>query len=153
MYSRKSVGPRMEPWGSPALTGSSCKDFPSRTIRSRPLLRQDELCPNIWPEIRLKFVQKTSMPNPVESFGYIKCYCSIRPRPVESPGNSIRYNCQKICSWSKEILERSKFCSNMLKPSHKKIQNTGINPFVPNAPFLYFLQGNQEKVREFDFGL
>ena len=31
MYSRKSVGPRMEPQGTPALTGYSCEDFPSRT--------------------------------------------------------------------------------------------------------------------------
>ena len=27
MYSRKSVGTRMEPWGTPALTGYSCEDF------------------------------------------------------------------------------------------------------------------------------
>ena len=30
MYSRKSVGPRMEPRGTPALTGYSCEDFPFR---------------------------------------------------------------------------------------------------------------------------
>ena len=30
VYSRKSVGPRMEPWGTLALTGYSCEDFPSR---------------------------------------------------------------------------------------------------------------------------
>ena len=27
MYNRKNVGPRMEPWGTPALTGYSCEDF------------------------------------------------------------------------------------------------------------------------------
>ena len=37
MYSRKSAGPRMEPGGTPALTGYSCEDFP--TTWSRPLLR------------------------------------------------------------------------------------------------------------------
>ena len=31
MYSRKSIGPRMDPWETPALTEYSCKDFPSRT--------------------------------------------------------------------------------------------------------------------------
>ena len=31
MCSRKSVGPRMDPQGTPALTGYSCEDFPSRT--------------------------------------------------------------------------------------------------------------------------
>ena len=30
MYNRKSVGPRMEPLGSPELTGYSCENFLSR---------------------------------------------------------------------------------------------------------------------------
>ena len=51
MYSRKSVGPRVEPWGSPALIGYSCEDFPTRTAQSRLLLRKEEIRPNIWPEI------------------------------------------------------------------------------------------------------
>ena len=33
MYSRKSVGLRMEPWRTPTLTGYSCEDFPSRTTK------------------------------------------------------------------------------------------------------------------------
>ena len=29
MYNKKSAGPRMEPWGTPALlAGYSCEDFP-----------------------------------------------------------------------------------------------------------------------------
>ena len=62
----------------------------------------------IWHSIRVKFLKKTSMPNPVKSFGYIKCYSSSSPKSVKSPSNSIRYNCQKICSWSrrpKTVLE------------------------------------------------
>ena len=51
MYSKKSVGPRMEPWGTPALTGYSCEDFPSRATQSRLLLRKEEIRPNNWPEI------------------------------------------------------------------------------------------------------
>ena len=35
------------------------------------------------------------MPNPVRSLGY-KCYSSNSFRPVKSPSNSTRYNCQKI---------------------------------------------------------
>ena len=31
MYSRKSVGPKMEPSGTPALAGNYCEDFPPRT--------------------------------------------------------------------------------------------------------------------------
>ena len=51
MYRRKYVGPRMEPWGTPALTGYSCEDFPSRTSRSCLLLTKEEIRPIIWPEI------------------------------------------------------------------------------------------------------
>ena len=51
MYSRKSVGPRMEPSGTPALTGYSCEEFPSRTTCSHLLLRKEEIRPDICPEI------------------------------------------------------------------------------------------------------
>ena len=43
MYSRKSVGPKMEPGGTPALTKYSCEDFPSRTTRSCSLPRKEEI--------------------------------------------------------------------------------------------------------------
>ena len=42
----------------------------------------------------------------------LACYSSSSPRPVKSPSNSLRYNCQKICSWlrtSKTILEIRKW--------------------------------------------
>ena len=45
--SRKSVGLRMEPLGTPALTGYSYEDFPSTTTPSGLLLRKDEIRPNI----------------------------------------------------------------------------------------------------------
>ena len=72
--------------------------------------------PNIWPEIPfdLKFMKKTSMPKPVKSLGYIKCYSCGSPRPVKSPSNSIRYNCQKICSW----LKRPKTILEIKKRAH-----------------------------------
>ena len=41
------------------------------------------------------------MPNAVKSFWYIKCYSSGSPIPVNGASTSIRYNCHKICSWSK----------------------------------------------------
>ena len=47
MYSRKSVGPRMEPWRAPALTGYFCEDFPSRATQSRLLLKKEETRPQI----------------------------------------------------------------------------------------------------------
>ena len=52
MYSRKSVGPRMEPSGTPALTGYSCEDFLSRTTRSCLLLRKEEIRTNVRPGIQ-----------------------------------------------------------------------------------------------------
>ena len=38
-------------WGTPAPTGNSFEDFPSRTTPSYPLLRKEEIRPNIWLEI------------------------------------------------------------------------------------------------------
>ena len=51
MYSRKSVGPRMKPWGIQALAGYSSADVQTRTTQSLLLLRKDKIKPNIWPEI------------------------------------------------------------------------------------------------------
>ena len=104
MYSRKSVGPKIELWETPALTGYSWGDFPSRTTRSRLLLRKKEIRTNACHAS----CQISSMPNPVKSLGYIKYYRSRSPKPVKTSSNSIRYNSQKICSWSsrpKAILE------------------------------------------------
>ena len=50
MYCGKCVGPRL-PWGTPALTEYSYKDFPSRTTLSHLLQRKEEISPNIWPEV------------------------------------------------------------------------------------------------------
>ena len=50
MYSRK-LGPRMKPYRTPALTGYSSEDLPSRTTWSHLLLRNEEIRPNIWLEI------------------------------------------------------------------------------------------------------
>ena len=51
MYGKKSVGPRMEPWETSALTRYSHEDFPSRTTWSRLFLRKEEIRPNTWPGI------------------------------------------------------------------------------------------------------
>ena len=49
MYSIKSIGPRMNPWGTPALTAYSWEDFSSRITQSRLLLRKEEI---IWNAVR-----------------------------------------------------------------------------------------------------
>ena len=52
MNSRKSVGPRMGLWRTPALAGYSCKDLPSRTTQRCLLLRKDEITPRtVAPEL------------------------------------------------------------------------------------------------------
>ena len=51
MYRRKSVGPRIYPWETSALTGYSREDFPSRTTWSCLLVRKEEIRPNIWSKI------------------------------------------------------------------------------------------------------
>ena len=101
MYSRKRVGPRMVPWVTPALTRCSCKNLLSRTIHSCLLLRKDEKRPNtlIKNSIRVEFVKNINTSHPVQSLGYIKYHNSNKPRPIKNSGNSVRYNCQRICSW------------------------------------------------------
>ena len=47
----KSVGPKMESWETPPLTGYSCEDFPSRTICGHLLPRKGRIRPNNVPEI------------------------------------------------------------------------------------------------------
>ena len=34
MYNKKSVGPRMDPWGTPALTGYSCEESAQQIWKS-----------------------------------------------------------------------------------------------------------------------
>ena len=103
MYSTKRVGPRMEPWGTPALTWYCCKDFPSRTTQSSLLLRKGKNLAKYqnWNCIRFEFVTQTSMPNSVKSLICNKCHSLHRPSLAENPSNSIRYNCLKISSWSR----------------------------------------------------
>ena len=48
MYSRRSTESRMDSCWTPALTGYSCEDFPSRTTQSNLLLRKEKIRPNIW---------------------------------------------------------------------------------------------------------
>ena len=112
---RKSVGPKMDPWRTPALTGYTCEDFPSRTTQSCLLLGGGEKKAKFMTSKRPMFVKNTRLPNSVESVGYIKCYSSSSHRHVKSPSNSIRHNSQKICIWSRrpktilEIRKKAKF--------------------------------------------
>ena len=88
MYSRKSVGPEMESYGTPALTGCSHQNHLKPSITEKRQNKAKYLSQNF---IRLKFVKKTSMPNPVENLGgYTKSCSSSNPKPIKSLSNSIK---------------------------------------------------------------
>ena len=65
---------------TPALTGYSYKYLPFRATWSPPLPKNDKVR-----SIRLQFVNHNSVPNPVKSYGYIKCLNSSSPTPIKSP--------------------------------------------------------------------
>ena len=98
MYSTKGVGPGMEPQGATTLTGYCPKDFAPRTNQNHLLQWNDEISLDTRPE-RFEFVKKISMPNHVESLGYVMCYSSNSPITFQTPSNYIRWNCYKSCSW------------------------------------------------------
>ena len=83
-----------------------------------------------WNSMRLEFVKKNSVQNLAKSLGYIKCYSSSSHILIKSVSNSIRYNCQKICCWTKRpktILE---------------IRKKAIFLGVINKPFIYILKSS-----------
>ena len=122
VYSRKSVKPRIEPWETLKISWISLEKIPIQNHPKTPVFNwisleslpiQNHRKPCIfeerknkakyltWNSIRLTFVKKTSVPSSVKSLEYIKRYSTRSPRLVKSHRNSIRYNCQKICSWSR----------------------------------------------------
>ena len=93
MYSRKSVGPRMDPQVTEGLTNWIFLWRLPIHNHLKLSITEEEIRRNkarylTWNFIRRKFGKKTSMPNPVRSLGYIKCYSSISPRTIQSPSNS-----------------------------------------------------------------
>ena len=113
MYSRKSAGLRIEPWGTQGIYSIflwrlPIQNHPKPSITAKRINKTKYLT---WKSIRLKFAKKPpcqTLPKDLE------LTATVVPHPLKNPGNSIRYNCQKICSWSrrpKTILEiRPHFC-------------------------------------------
>ena len=89
MYSRTGVVPRMEHWGSPALTGYSCENLTIQNNLEPSIteIRQNKAKYLIWNSTRFKFLNKTRMPNPVKSLEYIKGCSWSSPRPIKTPSN------------------------------------------------------------------
>ena len=76
------------------------------------------------------FVKITSMQNSDKSFQFIKCSTlSSTKNIIKSPGNSIHYHCEEICSWMRrpentEKKEKTKFLqwpTTVLLPNFLKI--------------------------------
>ena len=110
MYSRKSVQPRMGPWGTPVLTWYSCEDFSSRTTQSHLILRKEEIRSNIWFEIPwyLSLWRRPACQTLSKALGISGATPRVAPDLVKVFNNSIGHNCLKISKWSgrpKTILE------------------------------------------------
>ena len=104
-----------------------------------------------WNSLRLEEFLKTSMPSPVESFEYIKCYSSSGTSPIKNPSNTTKYNCQKICSWTRtpttileirketphyEVIKFTSFhkmCKSQ-KEYHGDYSNLNLTQFSPSHP-------------------
>ena len=98
-------------------------------------------------------MKQTSRPNPVKNLGCMKCYSSSSLRPVKSPSNSIRHNCNEISSASRnpktilEIRKKATFLSEINNPiiyrffkdftEHRKKINRGV--VFSCRPFPQFL--------------
>ena len=62
-----------------------------------------------WNSIRLAFVKKTCMPNPIKSFEYITCYNLNNLKPIKIPSNFIRNSCQKISkTWNQREYQKKR---------------------------------------------
>ena len=90
------------------------------------------------------------MPQPAESLGYFKCYRSSSPRPLKNPSSSVRFNCYKICSWSRRpeiILKIRILCSFRLfleRKASKRIPDSWRLEFLENLWAKNFALTNTE---------
>ena len=118
MYSRKSVGPRMEPWGTPALTGYSCEDFPSRTTRSCLLLRIEEIRANIWPENQWDLISLQRR---------LTCQTLSKPLDISSATARVAPDLLKVVAiLSDTTVRRSAVDQKDLKPYRKSEKNISL---------------------------
>ena len=86
IYSGRKVGLRLEPLRAPSWTGYLTDDFPSRANWSCLILRKKRNNAKYLTKssIRLKFMKKTSKPNPVKGLRYINCYSSNSPNLLKA---------------------------------------------------------------------
>ena len=132
---------------APALTGYFCQDHPEPP---KTIYYWEKTKHPTWSSVRFQFVKKTSMPQPAESLGYFKCYRSSSPRPLKNPSSSVRFNCYKICSWSRRpeiILKIRILCSFRLfleRKASKRIPDSWRLEFLENLWAKNFALTNTE---------
>ena len=118
LYSQKRVVPKMECYGKPASMGHFCVDFSSMS-------NQHILWTLTWISIRLKFVKKSSVPNPVKNLAFVKCYSWVSSYML------------------KALIIYQKHLSKDLQLNEKICQHIGIQKkdhhSVINKPIIYEL--------------
>ena len=86
MYSRKSLGPRMQPWETPVLTRQSWRlPIQNHLKPSITQKRRNKAKYLTWNSIRFTFVKKTSMPNLLTSMSKALDISSARARVAPDP--------------------------------------------------------------------
>ena len=77
LYSQKRVVPKMECYGKPAFMGNFCVDFSSMS-------NQHNLWTVTWISIRLKFVSKSSVPNPARNLALSNATAALTPHMLKA---------------------------------------------------------------------
>ena len=95
-----------------------------------------------WTHRRLTFLRKTSMPNSVESLGYIKFYISSSLRTAKSSSISIRNNCQRACSWSRYFSNIFLIQEPSMGPSNNLENKTFSGKYWRVQPVFMNVQAN-----------
>ena len=129
MYSKKSVGPEMEPWGTPTLTGYSYEDFPSRTTWSCLLLRKKETRSNIWPDI----------PEDVSLWRRPTCQTLLKALDISSATAWVTTDMLKaLAILSDTLIRRSALDQEDIKPYQKSEKRSHLSRWSESYLFTSF---------------
>ena len=122
MYSSKNVGPRVEPWRTPALTGYSGKVLPSEPLKAicygkttkQLRILDPKFHKTLWRIPKCQTFQK----------GLGISSSTVRDAPDNKTfSNFIRWNYQKVCSWLRrpEIILKIRKKATFLEVASKSI--------------------------------
>ena len=104
-----------------------------------------------WNCIRLKFGKEASMPNSVKSLGCINCHSSSSSKPVKSPSNSIRHNCQKIAPDLLVVRQSDLFSSHQIFNEYRSPHKSKVQcRFLPCSILIVITQCDESDRITFD---